>query len=44
MSPLDPFVVRRRIAYLSREIGFDAAVPIHAGGLGVAAPANTWRP
>lgn len=37
MPPLDAFISRTRIAYLSMEIAFDPAIPTYAGGLGVLA-------
>lgn len=37
MSPLDPFLARCRIAYLTMEIALDAQIHTYAGGLGVLA-------
>jgi len=37
LSPLDPFLPRMRIAYLSMEIALEPAIPTYAGGLGVLA-------
>ncbi|MGG5886361.1 alpha-glucan family phosphorylase [Falsiroseomonas sp. HC035] len=37
MPPLDRFVARTRIAYLSMEMALDPAIPTYAGGLGVLA-------
>jgi len=37
MSPLDPFLARCRIAYLSMEIALDAEIHTYSGGLGVLA-------
>ena len=37
MSPLDPFLVRTRIAYFSMEIALDPAIPTYSGGLGILA-------
>ncbi|TCZ51775.1 alpha-glucan family phosphorylase [Roseicella aquatilis] len=37
MSPLDPFLGRTRIAYLSMEIALDPAIHTYSGGLGILA-------
>ncbi|GAA0597417.1 alpha-glucan family phosphorylase [Craurococcus roseus] len=37
MTPLDPYLARTRIAYLSMEVALDPAIPTYAGGLGVLA-------
>jgi starch phosphorylase len=47
MSPIDPFLLRTRVAYFSMEMALHPEMHTYSGGLGVLAgdtpgPAPTW--